>query len=235
MTHTEPAALLLDDDTIARYLRDHADFFQRYPKLLSELSLPHESGAAVSLVERQLALLRERNIDLRKRLAQLMRAAEDNHQLFGKVRALTLSWLDAASVAALDGALGAGLLQDLDADFAACFFETAAPGAAASGSGDLVHLRRLAPGEDAPMSHLAQASGISCGMLRGDEMSALFGVTASSAGSAVLVLMSEPGVRGLLAIGSRDPKHFTPDMGTLFVRYIADVLARVLRGLAQGD
>jgi uncharacterized protein len=251
MTQTEPAALLLDDDTVARYLRDHPDFFQRYPKLVSELSLPHESGAAISLVERQMALLRERNIDLRKRLAGLMRAAEDNDRLFAKVRALTLTWLDAATLPALDAALATGLIQDFDADHAICYYHGAAADPATT-----PHLRWLAPDAVAPMSHLAQATGVSCGMLRGDEMAALFGLSQSADGSAVLVRIggqsatsaasgpasgagTDPagsterkGSANLLAVGSRDPKHFTPDMDTLFVRYIGDVLARVLARFA---
>jgi uncharacterized protein len=233
MTQPEPAALLLDDAAVARYLRDHPDFFHRVPKLVSELSLPHESGAAVSLVERQMALLRERNIDLRKRLGALVRAAEDNDLLCSKVRALTLTWLDATSLPALDAALATGLIQDFDADHAICYV-TLADGVGETRRASTPHLRLLGDGESAPMSHLAQATGVSCGTLRGDEMAALFGIAESPDGSAVMVRLGEPSgrVSGLLAIGSRDPKHFTPDMETLFVRYIGDVLARVLARLA---
>ena len=42
--------LLLDDATVAGYLRSHPDFFERMPGLISELSLPHDAGSAVSLV-----------------------------------------------------------------------------------------------------------------------------------------------------------------------------------------
>ena len=36
---------------------------------------------------------------------------------------------------------------------------------------------------------------------------------------------------GCLAIGSRDPAYFSSDMDTLFVSYIAEVLARVIQRL----
>ena len=55
----------LSDDDVVRYLRNHGDFFGRHPTLLTDLSLPHDSGQAISLVERQVAILRERNIDVR--------------------------------------------------------------------------------------------------------------------------------------------------------------------------
>jgi uncharacterized protein len=105
MSNAQAAAMLLDDETVMRYLRDHTDFFQRHPELVSELELPHESGSAVSLVERQVALLRDRNIELRKRLGTLLQAAEENDALFTKTRALTLALLDAGSLDDLDAAL----------------------------------------------------------------------------------------------------------------------------------
>jgi uncharacterized protein len=226
MSQTEAAAMLLDDDSVARYLRNHPDFFERYPGLVSEFTLPHESGAAVSLVERQVSLLRERNIDLRKRLGLLVRAAEDNDRLFAKVRALTLALLDAGSLEDLDDALRGGLNEDFAADYAICYY----PGPSVGASTTL--LRALDSGSPAPLSRLVQATGVSCGMLRGDEMAQLFDLGQSADGSAVLVALRSAGAPGLLAIGNRDPKHFTPDMGTLFVRYVAEVLSRMLQQLA---
>ena len=59
------SSLELDADIVADYLSNNKDFFSRYPELLHFLDFPHESGSATSLVERQVAILRERNIDLR--------------------------------------------------------------------------------------------------------------------------------------------------------------------------
>ena len=56
------------EEQVIVYLRNHPDFFQQHAHLLSELRLPHESGSAVSLVERQVAILRERNMTMRRRM-----------------------------------------------------------------------------------------------------------------------------------------------------------------------
>ena len=77
-----------------RYLRENPDFFGRHPMLLTDLSLPHDSGEAISLVERQVAILRERNIDMRRRLTHLVGAANTNDTLFEKTRRFTLNMLD---------------------------------------------------------------------------------------------------------------------------------------------
>ena len=68
-------APLTDDDVVA-YLRADPDFFQRHSSLLSELNLPHDSGQAVSLIERQVAILRERNMQMRRRMNELLQAAD---------------------------------------------------------------------------------------------------------------------------------------------------------------
>jgi uncharacterized protein YigA (DUF484 family) len=75
---------------------------------------------------------------------------------------------------------------------------------------------------------------LSCGLLRGDEFQTLFGASAID-GSAALIQLRHGDLIGVLAIGSRDPVRFSPEMGTLFIRYIGDVLSRVLARLLHRD
>lgn len=218
----------LNDDSVTRYLREHADFFGRHPLLLTDLSLPHDSGEAISLVERQVAILRERNIDMRKRLAHLVGAAHTNDTLFEKTRRFTLAMLDAQNLDAIDAIFSSILVDDFAADHARCFFThpitfTSRP-----------HLIYCGSAQELPLVQLTQGTGISCGMLREDEFQKLFG-DAKADGSAALIEMRHGDVVGLLAIGSHDPVRFSPDMGTLFIRYIGDVLSRVLARLLAHD
>ena len=62
----------LSDQAVLNFLRQSPDFFLRHPSALSELSLPHESGQAVSLIERQIDILRERNMTMRRRMNELL-------------------------------------------------------------------------------------------------------------------------------------------------------------------
>ena len=64
----------LSDQAVLNFLRQSPDFFLRHPSALSELSLPHESGQAVSLIERQIDILRERNMTMRRRMNELLQA-----------------------------------------------------------------------------------------------------------------------------------------------------------------
>ena len=69
-------------DDVVQYLRDHPDFFQQRIGLFTEMLLPNpHEGNAVSLVERQSALLRERVRALEARLAELLQIGRDNDNL----------------------------------------------------------------------------------------------------------------------------------------------------------
>ena len=83
----------VSDESVIAFLRDDPSFFDRHANILSDLNLPHESGQAVSLIERQVAILRERNMQMRRRMNELMQSAKDNDVLFAKTRTLTLELL----------------------------------------------------------------------------------------------------------------------------------------------
>src|SRR5690554_7037503 len=84
----------LDPEQVADYLRHHPEFFVDHQELLGDLFLPHESGPAVSLVERQVSILRERNIDMRNRLSKLLDNARENDKLFDKTKRLVLALIE---------------------------------------------------------------------------------------------------------------------------------------------
>ena len=90
------------DQSVLDFLRQSPDFFLRHPSALSELSLPHESGDAVSLIERQIDILRERNVTMRKRMNELLQAARVNDEIFAKTRPLNLALLEVDSWPTVD-------------------------------------------------------------------------------------------------------------------------------------
>ena len=68
-------------EAVSDYLLTHPDFFIDHPEVLKELQVPHLSGNAVSLVEKQLILLREQNEQTQKRLHELIEIARQNEEL----------------------------------------------------------------------------------------------------------------------------------------------------------
>ena len=208
-----------DEESMIEYLRANPDFFVRHGSLLTELNLPHASGSAVSLIEHQVAIMRDRNVEMRRRMNELLDAARANDGLFTKTRSLTLALLDADSVQALNEVLATYVLVDFEADFVCCHVH-----------GSAFSLDHICNHDDAfPFAHLFDGSSALCTTLRLDELEQIFPASNhDSTGSAVLLPLTLAAGPGALCIGSRDPKRFSHDMDTLFVTYIADVLSKVL-------
>lgn len=204
------------------YLREHPDFFVRNSELLAELNLPHASGKAISLVEHQVSIMRERNMEMRRRMNELLDAARENDGLFAKTRSLTLALLDTASLHDLNEVLATYVLVDFEADFVCCHVRNR--------DFALDHIQNH--NDEYPFNALFSGDSAVCTTLRRQELEQLFPASShDDSGSVVLLPLALTRHPGVLAIGSRDPKRFSKDMDTLFVTYIADVLSKVLNRL----
>lgn len=209
-------------EQVAEFLRQHPAFFVEHDELLTDLIIPHEAGHAVSLVERQVKLLRERNIDMRHRLGQLMDVARENDRLFEKSRRLILALLEAQSQEQVIASVEDSLRNDFQVPYVSLilFSETQR----FSNARCVTHSEARAA-----LGHLLSSGKTLSGILRPDELSFLFGRHADSIASAALAPIQHQGLHGVLALGSRDPQHYRSASGTLFLGHIADVLARVLQ------
>lgn len=210
----------LDAATVAAYLRANPDFFVTHADLLTELLLPHESGEAVSLVERQVSVLRDRNIEGRKHLGSLLSAAKTNDLLFGKTRDLVLAMLDAPDLITLVSSLNAKMRSEFEVSDVSIF---ALDGTLKPVLG--IHSATRAEAEE-KLGNLLQGNA-TCRAIREQEARFLF-PNVPSMESAAVVPLRHVAFRGLLALGSSDAERFSPGMGTLFVRYIGEVLSRLL-------
>ncbi|MBL7000917.1 MAG: DUF484 family protein [Gammaproteobacteria bacterium] len=81
---------LIDETSVMQYLKHNPDALERHPQILSQLTFPHESGVAVSLVERQIKVLRDDNQQLRNRLTELVHIARENEELSQRFHRLSL-------------------------------------------------------------------------------------------------------------------------------------------------
>ena len=211
----------LEAAAIAAYLEAHPDFFVEHEELLPALRIPHQRGDTISLVERQMKILRERNIEMRHRLSQLMDVARDNDRLFEKTRRLILALMDATSLEDLVISVEDSLRQDFQVPFVSLilFGDNAMPVGRWVSAGEA---------QTAIGGLLTEGKSVS-GSLREHELDFLFGEEQrKQIGSTAVVAISHQGIHGILAIASRDPQHYKSSVGTLFLSYIAEVMGRVL-------
>lgn len=214
---------------VIKFLKNHPEFFERHSALLTELRLPHESGQAISLIEKQVAVLREQNTHLKKRLERLIANASANEKLIERINALILCLLDADSLESIINIIQNRLSNDFNADAVVIrLFNTGHPAMAA-------HPEILDWDEPALGAFEKIIAGRKpiCGSLKPGQLDSLFNDEAGHIGSAALIPLVESDhsttCYGMLAIGSHDPSRFRSDMGTLFLKHLGDVLARALR------
>ncbi|WP_439509305.1 DUF484 family protein [Marinimicrobium koreense] len=223
MSEQSTEASQLTDEQVAQYLEAHPDFFVQHRKLLADLELPHESGPAVSLVERQVSVLRERNMDMRHRLSKLLDNARENDKLFDKTKRLVLALLEGRDMGDIIDALCFSFDQDFNIHYTSILLfghEDRVPSSQA---------RVVTIGEARQyIAPLLKNNRAMCGTLGEGELQFLFGDNAHQIGSVATVPLVHGNAYGLLAIGNRDPHYYRSSMGTLFLGYIAEVLNRLL-------
>jgi uncharacterized protein YigA (DUF484 family) len=226
----------LNDDTVIDYLEANDDFFARHPELLAALKLPHQTGgAAVSLVERQVSILRQRNTKLDRKLRELIAIAHSNDALADKLHALSLMLMRAPSLRTLIAQLEEGLRIEFGADQTTLIlFDDSVR---YPGTDEFAFVRCVSSNTDGlkPFSTFIDAARPRCGQMRDAQRAFLFGDDNLHIGSTALVPLGEASRIGILAIGSQDATHFHPGMGTEFLARLGDVLAIALEQKAVGS
>ena len=219
----------LSEDAIHDYLADNPDFFERHADLLGTLKLPHSSGAAVSLVERQVSVLRQKDIKTERKLKELLAVARANDALSDKIHHLTLRLLGAADLAVTLGDLEESLRADFDADqsLLILFGDPEAYSHVEVG-----RFFRAVPRDDDALKAFdtfLTGSGPRCGQIRDAQRDFLFGKETDEIGSAALVPLGLQSEIGFLAIGSADAERFHPGMSIDFLARIGELVAESLK------
>ena len=209
-------------EVVASYLRKNPDFLSDYPDILESLELNHSTGVATSLIERQVAQLRESNADLSRQLNRLVLVARENEQLMTRLHGLTLELMSIDSRKEFFTHLGNSLLNNFNADILQLVLLDSE--VAADAGEDVIGISPDSP-ELEPFTSLMEKGRTVCGRLSESKMDFLFGSKARWVQYTALVPLGEPGELGMMAIGSSDQARFYPGMGTLFLDLLANVIA----------
>lgn len=225
-TSTALAHTTLTDDDIAGWLRSHPDFFQRNSELLATLRVPHPAGGAVSLIERQIDVLREKNSSADARFGELVNIARANEQLADRIHRFTRRLMRAPTRRAILVQIEAGLREDFDVTPAVLLLF-------GTGPDNALRFVRSVAADDSNLvgfDSLFASGKPRCGQVRDSLREFLFGSDAASVGSVALVPLADDRAIGLLALGSLNSQRFHPGMSTDFLarlgESISDALAR---------
>jgi uncharacterized protein YigA (DUF484 family) len=223
------------DSDVASYLRSHPDFFERHLPLLRRLHIPHQSGTStVSLVERQVTVLRQRNDELERQLTELVDVARANNELVDKIHELAMTFLRTTGIEARLAALENALREDFGAERAVLvlFADKARPGVSREGFLKIVDRK-----DDSvkSFSTFLRSARARCGPLRDKQKMFLFGREADSIASGAMVPIGAGSEVGFLTVGSKDANQFHPGQRVDFLAQLGELVELALKDSDDAD
>lgn len=220
------SAIPLTQEEIAAWLAAHPDFFQHHGELLSSLRLPHAAGGAISLVERQIEVLREKVRAGDSRLNELVAIARANEQLAATIHQFTRRLMRAPTRRAV--------LEQMEAAFRESFDVTQTVlllfGNVGANTDDLRFVRGVAASDPAlaGFETLLSSGRPRCGQIRDTQRDFIFGADSNAIGSVALVPLMGAGPLGLLVLGSQNRERFHPGMSTDFLAHLGELISDAL-------
>lgn len=221
-----PAVPELDEEQVTAFLKANPDFLARHPELFEFLELRHASGAAVSLIERQVEILRGKSSMLEDRLKALLDAARDNESRAANVHRLARSLIRAPTLAATVTALRNCLREDFNVDEV-----WVGVSASALKRHDIEGLHVIDPA-----GAVARAFGdffrtrlLECGPLDEARAQLLFPNAKQLPASAAIVPLEKERDLGMLVLASVDGARFQPRQGRLFLDMTAELVSAAVR------
>lgn len=216
----------ITEDMVSDYLKNNLDFFNNHPDVLAELNIPHDRGTAVSLVEKQVSVLREQNEQSRKRLHELIEIARQNEELARRMHQLALTLMDADDPKDIFNTLYDNLKKNFRADrvvvrlFAKPAFVDSFPTDEFAGTEITEQsLFRSIIEKRLPLS----------GRMKRQQQVFLFGDDGDQIASSVMVPLHGDGWGGIMAIGSFDAERFQAGMGVELLANLGEVLSFILK------
>lgn len=209
-------------DDVAAYLKAHPEFFVDHEKLLADLTIPHESGKAISLLEHQVQILRRRSIESRHTLNALMENARNNDQLFNVTRNLILTLLLESDITQIISVTEANLSTQPGIDACALILMT-------PGSDQGPGRKSASEALQQQFPSLSRKRGVLCKKVDKDAARSLFpGHSGNIRSVAICPVTSNDSLLAVLMLGNHSRDYFTEDLDTLFLEFISDVLGSII-------
>ena len=208
----------MKSEEIARYLATHPEFFDQYPHLLTDIRVSHpHDGRAISITERQILNLRDKTNLLENKLAELIRFGEENDVISQKMHHIASATMSARELDTLIHALYMNLREDFGIPHALIKLW--------QGVGDTPE---FAPCSDAVKDWVRNMPHPQCGAYLHEEALSWLDDTTSLRSYAAVPLKHND-VLGVLILATEDPQRFYPQMGTLYLQRLGELIAAGLQ------
>ncbi len=216
----------LDEQQVADYLLQHPEFFNNNAAMLNDLHIPHVAGSAVSLIERQVFALREKNKYFEDKLQEMVEAVHDNQRLNMSLQRLAVNLFMVDSMDDVIATVLEELRHKLQVDFVSIWLFSEDADRLEQQSQR--YISKQAFGSQV-LAKVIENRAIQCGRLQGEPLDILFGEEAPQVASAAVLPLSMADTFGLLAVGSRDEQHYHPGMGTDYLTQLGELVSAAMR------
>lgn len=219
----------LSDRNVAEFLKRDKEFFERNSNLLSELRLPHAAGGTVSLVERQVSVLRQRDLKLERQLKELIEVARDNDILAGKIHSLAIRLLGATSLLETVAVIEETVRSGFSADHAVLVLFGEPDDFSDVAAGRFFQVVRRDDEGLKPFSTFLTTTGPRCGQVRDAQLTFLYHHDAEEIGSVAMIPLGDQCGCGFLSIASSDSERFHPGMSIDFLTRVGELVTEALK------
>jgi uncharacterized protein YigA (DUF484 family) len=205
-------------EQISEFLKLNPDFFVGHPEMLADITVPHPySNQAISLGERQVLALRDKSRGLELKLREFIQFAEENDAIGDKLHKVALDLMHARSLEAVFQSLAMNLSESFSIPHSTIRVWADHPPLSAP---EMPEFAKVSTDTQVLMTGLTQPR---CGPDVPDEIRAWFGTVGGNQKSFAIAPLREENLNGLLVLASEDVKRFYPEMGTLYLTWLAEL------------
>ena len=211
-------------EEVAAWLKEHPEFFEEHADQLAEITIPHpHGGRAIPISERQTLTLREKSRQLEGKLRELIQFGEENDAIGEKVHRISAALLAASDIRSVLSTIHLNLREDFAVPHVALRVWRA------NSHADLPEFK---PVSSASREFAASLSNPHCSAHAMADTAGLFGEASAHLRSYSYIALRDSETFGLLALASEDPQRFYPEMGTLYLKRLGELVgAAVTRHL----
>ena len=209
----------MNSEEVAKYLKEHPEFFEQYSQMLAEITIPHpHGGRTIPISERQILTLREKGKQLENKLREVIQYGEENDVVSHRIHALTLDLMRARDARAVVRVA----LDNLHGGFAVPHV------AMRVWRGARDDAPEFQPVSESVRSFAMSLTEPKCGSQPAADTAALFGDGADKLGSYAYIPLRDGDTFGLLVLSSEEPQRYHSAMGTLYLSRVGELIACAL-------
>ena len=210
-------------DSVLQFLTRNPDFFNQHSDVLPRLTIPHHTGQAVSLIEKQVSVLRNKCCTLENSLRDLINVARENESLHQRLHKLIQDIITASALDDVVDLIRESLLVNFNADDVRVVL--IGVDKQLESASECLYLQESDPGV-ALFSDIFRKRETKCGQLGDAQKQLIFGADAEDVASAAVIPLVHNRKLGLVVLSSKDESRFALGKGVMFLNQLGEVLSR---------